>query len=171
MYLPSVPALSSRKSTVAELDIVRDDSLEWRQVFEFRKDTASRKKYQRFVRWLDESMVGKTHRDVIETIERLYNDYLFVLKKHGFEARRGYFETLLNPTLLTAAGTTIAACIAGPASAAMAGVLAAGAIVNIGAAAGEILLTKRGNQLALEELERKNAELAFLHAASKAHKI
>ncbi|WP_020589287.1 hypothetical protein [Desulfobacter curvatus] len=76
-------------ASLNELQIVDENSLEWEQVIEFRKDKDARKKYRGFVHWLDKEMVGKPTPFIIDEIDERLEKYEWAIKKHGIKTVLG----------------------------------------------------------------------------------
>jgi hypothetical protein len=89
----------NRKVIVASLEnlgIVYEFALTWEQVLEFRKDAEARKKYRRFLDWLDKEMIGKPQSFIEDEIAIKLNDYEESLKKHGIRTFLGSLSEILD---------------------------------------------------------------------------
>jgi hypothetical protein len=80
-------AQSSRKVieiVLTGLRIVDEEALEWEQVIEFRKDKASRTKYLRLIKWLEEEGFNKPIERIRDQIELKLYEYENAIEKHAF---------------------------------------------------------------------------------------
>lgn len=109
--LPVIPIYNSEDDRVREyqegkrkvivaimenLGIVYEFALTWEQVLEFRKDMEARKKYRRFLHWLDKEMIGKSQSFIEDEIAIKLNDYEESLKKHGIRTFLGTMSEILD---------------------------------------------------------------------------
>jgi hypothetical protein len=75
-------------SCFTDLKIVNEKAITNEQVIEFRKDNDARRKYRKFIHWLDKEMVGKPVTFVEEEIASRFEAYEWALKKHGISTLR-----------------------------------------------------------------------------------
>ena len=75
-----------------------EDKLEWNQVLEVRRDKDSNRKLKRFLSWVSTELLYKNENEVIETLNKSLDDYLFALKKHGILTTVGGISTVLTAT-------------------------------------------------------------------------
>lgn len=110
-------------ATLCNFGIVEEEGLSWEQVIEFRADEGNRRKYRRFLHWLDEEMVGKSTGFIEDEIALRLEDYERALKKHGIKTVLGTIEETLDGKYLAgAAGIVGSFTITGhPALGALAG--------------------------------------------------
>ncbi len=96
-------------SVLSDLRVVDEDKLSWEQVLEFRRDEDTRKKYRRFLHWLDTDMVGRAQASVEDEISHRLEDYEWALKKHGIKCVLGTIEEALDGKyILGASGFALA---------------------------------------------------------------
>jgi hypothetical protein len=72
----------------------------WDQVIELRRDKESRKKYRRFLHWLDKEMIGKSQAFIEDEIAQRLEDYKSALKKQGIKTVIGTIEEILSGDIL-----------------------------------------------------------------------
>lgn len=89
---------------LGNLQIVDEDKVTWGQVIEFRKEEESRRKYRRFLHWLDKGMVGKSQAFLEDEISERLEDYEWALKKHGIKTVLGTIDEALDGKYLIGAG-------------------------------------------------------------------
>lgn len=83
-------------ATLCNFGIVEEEGLSWEQVIEFREDEENRRKYRRFLHWLDKEMVGKSADFIEDEIALRLEDYERALKKHGIKTVLGTIEETLD---------------------------------------------------------------------------
>jgi len=138
------------------VNIATEETLDWRQVSEFRHDQISVMKLRRFVHWLDAEMVGRPASFIEDEITLRLEDYERALAKHGIATTLGVLEATLDfPALLGGAAATAALSYAGDPRFALLG----GAAILVGRAAVSL-----GRQLLDLEIARSltNPEVAFV---------
>lgn len=86
------------KFTVDNISKVVEDKLTWEQVLDFRNDTDSVKKLRKFKHWCTYDLKGKTVNELTEILNESYEEYCYVLKKHGIKTVVGSLTTLLTST-------------------------------------------------------------------------
>ena len=86
------------KFTVDNISKVIEDKLTWEQVLDFRHDKDSVKKLRKFKSWCTYDLKGKTVNEVTEILNESYEEYCYVLKKHGIKTVVGSLTTLLTST-------------------------------------------------------------------------
>lgn len=84
------------KFTVDNISKVVEDKLTWEQVLDFRHDKDSVKKLRKFKHWCIYDLKGKTANEVSEILNESYEEYCYVLKKHGIKTVVGSLSTLLT---------------------------------------------------------------------------
>jgi|SRR5215213_1230895 len=148
-------------AAISNVAMVDETSLTWKQIIEFRKDIETRKKYRRFVRWIDTELKEKGPEEMEDLIAIRLDDYQWALKKHGVKVSLGTLSCLLDPKFLGAVSATVAA-----AAVAGGGVWAAlaGASLTIGQT-----VVSFGTRLidALDERRKENYEVAYIHELQK----
>lgn len=143
------------------LDVVDEAQAEWSQILEFRRDDEAKRKYRRFIRWLDVQMVGKTERQIAETIEERLDDYRWALRKHGLKTVSGLIESSISESSIVAAAATAvgAAYASGSLLAALLGLTIPGLKMTA-----ECIKLR----IAREEVQRgPGSEVAFVHEVDK----
>lgn len=83
-------------SCLQNIGIVDEKRLSWEQVLDFRSDADSRKKYKRFLHWLDKEMIGKSQSFIEDDIAIKLEDYESALKKHGLKTVIGTIDEALD---------------------------------------------------------------------------
>lgn len=83
-------------ASIEGLALVDEFSLTWEQVLDFRKDVNNRRKYVRFLHWLDKDMIGKSHAFIEDEISLRLEDYERSLKKHGIKTVIGTVSEVLD---------------------------------------------------------------------------
>lgn len=148
-------------AAISNIAMVDENSLDWQQIIEFRKDSETRKKYRRFVRWVDTEMKEKAPEEIEDLIAIRLDDYQWVLKKHGIKVSLGTLSCLLDPKFVGAVSATVAATAVagGGVWAALAGAsLAVGqAVVSFGTALID----------GLDQRRKDNYEVAYIHEVHK----
>jgi len=130
--------------------------LSWEQVLDFRRDRESRRRYRRFVHWLDREMVGKSTTYIADELAVRLNDYELSLRKHGIATVIGTIESVIDPKFVAAASVLTTGLGLGLGGAAG----AASAVTLFGAKAA---CTVARGLLDLHELKRKSSDIAFVH--------
>jgi hypothetical protein len=100
------PVLTAAISNIALID---EKELSWDQVLEFRKDSETRTKYRRFVRWVDAELRTRSPKEVEDIIAVRLDDYKWAIKKHGLKATLGSLSCLLDPKFLGATSASVVA--------------------------------------------------------------
>ena len=143
-------------STISKLAIVDEGALTWEQVKEFRNDDEAKRKYRRFLHWLDKDMVGKSQSFIEDEISERLEDYGWAIKKHGMKTVLGTIEESLDGKYLL--GATVA----------LHGDPAIGALLAGLVLAGKVFVKLRQTQLEYEDVERgPNSEIAWLYDLKK----
>jgi hypothetical protein len=148
-------------AAITNLEVVSEESLDWKQVTEFRSDEDAKKKFRRMRNWLDSEMVGKPISYVTDAIGTRLEDYNWSLRKHGIQTLTGAVSDLLNPRFIAAAGPIVG----GTWFAAGTGLaeLAAGII-----AIGKIGVSVTNRLVDLADRKRgQGSEVAFVHELKK----
>lgn len=99
-------------SSLADLQIVNEESLEWEQVLQFREDEEARKKYGRLIHWLDKELVGRDQAFIEEEIAQKLDDYEWAIRKHGFEWSLGCLSAIVDLPSVIGGGVSFAALFA-----------------------------------------------------------
>lgn len=141
------------------LRVVDELNTTWDQVLEFRQDAEARKKYQRFLHWLDSSMVGRSLSFIQQEVALRLDDYEWSLRKHGIATVIGSLGLLAEGKILAATAATYSAFyLAANETVATAG--AAAAFV------GSLSIHLANAALNLEETRHgAHAPVAFVHDA------
>ncbi|MBN1505661.1 MAG: hypothetical protein JW955_02380 [Sedimentisphaerales bacterium] len=113
-------------SVLSNLAIVDEESLSWDQVIEFRNDEDAKRKYRRFLHWLDKDMEGRSQHFIEDEIAQKLEDYGWAIKKHGVKTILGTIEEVLDGKyVLTVSGLAVTG---GPMAALVGGLLVAGRV-------------------------------------------
>jgi hypothetical protein len=138
-----------------DVALVDEESLEWEQVLEFRKDEKARQHYRQLIHWLDWDCVGKSPALIQEAVAKKLSDYQAALENHGIRTKLGVLATVLSASTLIASGAVVVA------TAPLALIPLLGAIVPL---AGYGVLQVVKSRTDLDDLTRgPNAEVAFIH--------
>ena len=144
-------------SILSNLEIVDDEMLTWTQVLEFRQDEEARRKYKRFLHWLDKEMLGKSQNFIEDEIIERLEAYEGALKKHGIKTVLGTVEEALDGKYVIPAG--IFTLAGHPAL----GFLTAGVLIG-----GKIVVKLMQTKLDYDDIERgPNSELSWLYEVKK----
>lgn len=148
-------------TTLDNLKIVDEDSLDWEQVEELRSDAETRIKYRRFSHWLNKEMIGKSQAFIEDEIANKLFDYEDALKKHGIKTVVGTVKEILDGNFLIGTGTIagITTLISEP----LFGILAeAGLIIS------NIAINIAEKKLDYEEIEKgPNSEISWVYQVKK----
>lgn len=148
-------------AAISNIAMVDEESLNWDQIMEFRKDTETRIKYRRFVRWVDTELKQQTKEEIEDLIAIRLDDYQWALKKHGIKTSLGTLSCLLDPKFLgTLSAAVAASAVAGGgfwAATAGAGLAVGKAVVNFGTSLVD----------ALDERRKNNSEVAYIYDVQK----
>jgi hypothetical protein len=148
-------------TTLGNLKIVNEDSLEWEQVQELRSDSQTRDNYRRFFHWLDKEMIGKSQAFIEDEISNKLSDYEEALKKHGIKTIIGTLKEILDGNFLF--GTGAIAGITAFASEPILGIFAeAGLIIA------KLSISIAEKKLDYEEIEKgPNSEISWVYEVNK----
>jgi hypothetical protein len=154
-------AHSILKAAVSNVAMVDEADLSWEQAIEFRRDADVRRKYRRFVRWVDSELKGMPPHEVEDLIAIRIDDYEWALKKHGIKASLGAISCLLDPKFL---GATSAAVAAGAVAGGAFWAALAGAVLTVGRAA-----VSFGTAMVdgLEERRKEHYEIAYVYEVQR----
>lgn len=83
-------------ATLEGLGIIDNFALTWEQILDFRKDTNARRKYIRFLHWLDKDMIGKSPAFIQDEISIRLEDYEKSIKKHGIKTIVGTVSEVID---------------------------------------------------------------------------
>ncbi|NLI54586.1 MAG: hypothetical protein GX417_09735 [Clostridiales bacterium] len=83
---------------ISDIPIIVEDSLEWEQVLDMRKDKRTLYKLRRFSNWCELELSKKDTNNVEATLYKALEDYKFALKKHGILTATGSLSLLLSAT-------------------------------------------------------------------------
>lgn len=149
------------RAAISNVAVVDEKGLQWSQVVEFRRDAEVRKKYRRFVRWIDDELKSRSPQETGDIIASRLDDYEWALKKHGMKASLGAISCLLDPKFLGATSAAVAAtAVVGDGF--WAAVTAASLTVGRAAVSfGSALID------GLDERRRENYEVAYLYEVQK----
>lgn len=150
---------SSIVTLINELEVVDEEETSWEQVLEFRADNEARRKYRRFIHWLNNEMLNRPIQAIIDEINIRLEDYQWAIRKHGFSMITGTLSSILNTKTLFGSASAYGAC-----SFAMHDLLAifAGGAVLVGKAS----VHMAEELLKLENIKRTtNPEVAFVRYA------
>jgi hypothetical protein len=115
--------------SLATKSIIKVDSLDWKQIMEFRRDREAREKLRRFRLFASANYVGKSKAYVEDDILRRMDEYEAIVKQWRFETVEGAYNMLFSPKMLgTGAGALLSNLFGAPLPA----VLMAGAAIELG---------------------------------------
>jgi len=101
-------------ATLEGLGIIDSFSLTWEQILDFRKDTNAKRKYIRFLHWLDRDMISKSPAFIQDEISIRLEDYEKSLKKHGIKTIIGTVSEVLDGKyILGSSGITAGLSLSG----------------------------------------------------------
>lgn len=148
-------------ATLANLEIVDEGQLTWEQVLEFRADKEAKRKYERFLHWLDKEMLGKSQAFIEDEISMKLEDYERAIKRHGIKTVIGTIEEALDGRyLLGASGVAGSLTLAGHP---VLGMLVAGLLVG-----GKMGVKLMQTKLDFDDVERGlNSEISWVYEAKK----
>lgn len=147
--------------TLDDLDIVDEEQLSWEQVIEFRHDKENRKKYRRFLHWLDKEMVGKSQDYIENEIAIKLDDYQSALTKYGIKTIAGTIEESLD-------GQMFLKALAAGEALNLAGYPNLGFLVGTGIVIGKIAIKLTKVMLGYDDIERgPNSEISWVYEAKK----
>ena len=148
-------------ATLSDLEIVDEEQLSWKQVIEFRADKENRKKYRRFLHWLDKEMIGKSQDYIGNEIAIKLDDYQSALAKYGIKTIAGTIEESLDGKMF------LKAFAAGKALN-LAGYPNLGVVVGTGMVVGKIVIKLTQVMLGYDDMERgPNAEISWVYEAKR----
>lgn len=105
--------------SLSNIPLIVEKDLSWKQVLEFREDTANREKYRRMLRWL-RSLNADSMQQARDQIEQAIDNYDSAMRKHGMKTRLGRLRFLLNFKqaaaigIITAVGAELGSAVGGP---------------------------------------------------------
>ena len=148
-------------AALSGLQVVDENSTDWSQVLEFRRDEGAKRKYRRFRHWFDAEMVGKSRAFIEDEIAIRLEDYDWAVRKHGLKTvpeRWPRFSTRTRSSPAPAAAITVNVA-AGHwwAAAAFAGVVAGKGLLSVG----EMLIDWHNIR------RSTHPEIAFVHDARR----
>jgi len=148
-------------AAIANLDVVNEKELDWKQVVDFRKDGEAKQKLRRMRHWLDSEMGGKPTSFVSDAIAIRLDDYDRALKKHGIQTVTGTLSELLDPKLLSATVATAAGL-------GLAGGEFWAALGAVGIIAGKAAVSVTQKLVDLSDRKHgQGSEVAFVHELKK----
>ena len=148
-------------ATLSDLEIVDEEQLSWKQVIEFRADKENRKKYRRFLHWLDKEMIGKSQDYIGNEIAIKLDDYQSALAKYGIKTIAGTIEESLDGKMF------LKAFAAGKALN-LAGYPNLGVVVGTGMVVGKIVIKLTQVMLGYDDMERgPNSEISWVYEAKR----
>lgn len=154
-YKPGL--IAALVTAIAEIAVVDEKSLKWRQVIEFRNDKQARANYHRLIHWLDSEMVGKSREFIRDEIAVRLDRYESSLRKHGIQTLIGTIESIADPAFITSAAALLGVST-------WAGVQAAGALTIVSLGVGRAACTAAKSLLDLNEARRgPGSEIALIH--------
>jgi len=146
---------------LSDLEIVDEEQLSWEQVIEFRADEENRKKYRRFLHWLDKDMIGKSQSFIEDEIAIKLDDYERALKKYGIKTILGTIEEGFDEKMFLKAFTAGEALN-------LAGYPYLGFFVGAGIVIGKIAIKLTQVMLAYDDIERgPNSEISWVYESKK----
>jgi hypothetical protein len=116
--------------TLASKSIIKVDSLDWKQIMEFRRDREAREKLRRFRLFAYANYVGKPKAYVEDGILQRLDEYETTVKQWGFETLDGASNILVSSKwLIGTAGAFISTLFGAPSAVLLAG--APGAAIEL----------------------------------------
>jgi hypothetical protein len=117
--------------TLASKSIIKVDSVDWKQIMEFRRDKDAKEKLRRFRLFVNANYVGKSKAYVEDDILKRMDDYETTVKEWGFETAESSVNILVSSKwLLGTAGALISTLFGAPPAVVLAG--APGAAIELG---------------------------------------
>jgi len=90
--------------TLASKSIIEVDSVDWKQIMEFRKDREAREKLRRFRLFAYDNYLGKSKAYIEDDILQRMDDYETTVKQWRFETAEGAYNILFSPKTLAGTG-------------------------------------------------------------------
>lgn len=148
-------------ATLADLNIVSENTLTWEQVLEFRKDKDSQFKYKRFLHWLDKEMVGRPQDFIKEEIELRLQDYEHALQKHGIKTIVGTISEALDGKYFLGASSLAGSLI-------LTGHPSLGVLVGSGLVVGKTAVKIAETLLSFDDVQcGPNSEISWVYEAKQ----
>jgi hypothetical protein len=149
------------QAVLSNVGIVDENALSWAQVMELRKDVDARRKYRRFLHWLDRDMVGKSLGYVQDEIASRLEDYKWALKKHGVKLITGTIEETLD-------GKYLAGVSGATASLSLAGLPTLGILTGAGLVLGRVVVKLVEQCIDRADLKRgPNSEICWVYEVQR----
>ncbi len=95
--------------SIRNIQLIREDKLEWSQVREIRNDTEARTKLHRLINWMVSEMAGQPASFIESQLAAKLDDYEWALKKHGIQCLTGVLSSIIDPKFLATSAATVAA--------------------------------------------------------------
>jgi len=151
-------------ATLADLNIVSEESLKWEQVLEFRKDRDSQFKYRRFLHWLNKEMIGRPQNFIHEEIEFRLHDYEHALQKHGIKTIVGTISEAVDGRYFLGASSLAGSLI-------LAGHPNLGVLTGSGLIIGKIVVKIAETLLSFDDVEcGPNSEISWIYEVKQLKK-
>ena len=148
-------------ATLSDLEIVDEKQLSWEQAIEFRADKESRKRYRRFLHWLDKEMIGQSQDYIENEIVIKLDDYQSALAKHGIRTIAGTIEQSLD-------GKMFLKAFAAEKALNLAGYPNLGVVVGTGMVVGKTVIKLTQVMLGYDDMERgPNSEISWVYEAKR----
>lgn len=147
--------------TIDNLDIIDEQSLEWDQVHEIRKDQPSRIALRNLSHWLDKEMVGQPANYISDELALRLDNYQRAVRKHGVKTVVGALQQVITPQYLAGA-SAVGAAVDFIMKQPFFSLLASGAVVLAGAtlSLAEILLRR-------EDVDLEHREVLYIYNLKK----
>jgi hypothetical protein len=149
------------QAALRALPLVSEENLTWDQVLEFRRDRDAVRKYRALRIWLKDGLGARSIAEATDIIQKKLDDYEWAIRKHGLETITGALSSILDSKAIAqiAAGTGIAAFLAGP----IWGGIAGGIVLS-----SQIVTWITDRMIDLEDVKRgQHSEVALIYDARK----
>lgn len=145
-------------ASINSLKIVNEDNLDWEQVQQFRDDPEAKKKYRKFIHWLDKEMIGKEQSYVQDEIAGKLEGYEWALKRHGIKTVKGAIFRIINKDAIIKAGSVGAGFMSGE------WLLTLPAITM---ALGDAVVSVMDYKLKKKDILHNHEDIAYIHEVKK----
>jgi hypothetical protein len=150
------------QAVLANLPVVNEDSLDWEQILQFRRDKESVSKYRDLRLWLHHSLNAESVQHATDLISKKINDYRWAIEKHGMQTISKGLTQIYDWKDVAKAG----------AASKVVGMLGGGPIASVLVAAitvaPKIVAWVIDRRVTLKDVERgENREIAIIYEALK----
>jgi hypothetical protein len=148
-------------ASLEHLGIVDERALTWDQIMPFRKDPDARRKYKRFLHWLDKDMMDKSVSFIEDEISIKLEDYEKSLKKHGIKTVVGTISEVLDGKYFLGSSSLAAGL-------SVAGHPTLGLLVGAGLIVGRIAVRLSEAMLSLDEIDiGEGSQVSWVYEAKR----